>query len=446
MNEDQINTIKKELAWHVQQISVFKWRYKHANSNVDTLLNYFEISEASKKFFNIDQVEELQNLYLQEVTDIANIFGSSNFSSKEKVLNFLEYIRANVLYDNINSRAFLFSDYSARISQSGASAALLGKGVCSSQAKFLRDLLIMSGEDAYAKDVSFLRDGPVTGQHTVTFAKLSDVDSKILLDPTWYNGTLDSVSKSFVSPSLEIYDREELGTLDITLDDIFKARDFVSDFLIEKYGIKQASEELKIQDADSLEKQIRMLVFMEKHLVNPSTLLTYRNMALGERELSQNVALELFYKANNIPFKLDCSGEKSLTTYTTNIDGKMTSIAPLLSFSQDSMDENRLTDKFHYIKDSNGEEQYLWALDEQYKARYEQAIDNARQIRDYSAKDIDSVTKKEESVIDSIVETKTEIETEIETRTETVEEEAEVETEKKRRTKTRTIDFDSFER
>lgn len=39
----------------------------------------------------------------------------------------------------------------AAISQSGINIALLGKGVCASQARFLRDLLLTSGEEAITK-------------------------------------------------------------------------------------------------------------------------------------------------------------------------------------------------------------------------------------------------------------------------------------------------------
>lgn len=64
-----------------------------------------------------------------------------HFSLEEKIMNFLEYIRINGMYESIEEKA-------AILSQEAINIALLGKGVCNSQSRFLELLLLASNEEA----------------------------------------------------------------------------------------------------------------------------------------------------------------------------------------------------------------------------------------------------------------------------------------------------------
>lgn len=45
--------------------------------------------------------------YEEELIRVSEALGDSTFSSKQKMLNFLEYIRINGMYENIDMRNFL---------------------------------------------------------------------------------------------------------------------------------------------------------------------------------------------------------------------------------------------------------------------------------------------------------------------------------------------------
>lgn len=76
-----------------------------------------------------------------------------------------------------------------------------------------------------------------------------------------------------------------------------------------------------------------MLTFMEKHLSPASGSLNCRSVVLGDREIECGKLLELFYKANNIPYILKCSGDKYNSAYITTIDGMESTIYPKVAFS-----------------------------------------------------------------------------------------------------------------
>lgn len=149
------------------------------------LLRYMESSTASKSFFDNVDVDDLMAKYEKELIRVSETLGNSTFSSKQKMFNFLEYIRMNGMYENIDMSKFFVPGTVSAISQSGINIALLGKGVCASQASFLRDLLITSGEDAMTRTVYFIDENGMTeDQHLVTHACSSEDGTNFFLDPT----------------------------------------------------------------------------------------------------------------------------------------------------------------------------------------------------------------------------------------------------------------------
>lgn len=92
-----------------------------------------------------------------------------------------------------------------------------------------------------------------------------------------------------------------------------------------------------------------MLTFMEKHLSPASGSLNCRSVVLGDREIECGKLLELFYKANNIPYILKCSGDKYNSAYITTIDGMESTIYPKVAFFSDR-NNNSLSRKLHFAK------------------------------------------------------------------------------------------------
>lgn len=382
MNNEQKQVIRKEIEEHVVQISSYKETAKRDSdmSEIKRLLQYMESSTASKNFFDNVDVDDLMAKYEEELIKVSEALGNSTFSSKQKMLNFLEYIRINGMYENIDMRNFFMPQTVATISQSGINIALLGKGVCASQARFLRDLLLTSGEEAITKKVYFIdEDGIIEDQHLVTYACSSNNGTNFFLDPTWYNGTINSLEGSFNSADISEQHRSLLSILDVTQEEIESARNKVQEYLIERFQIKDISTQLGIDKASDLDKQIRMLTFMEKHLSPASGSLNCRSVVLGDREIECGKLLELFYKANNIPYILKCSGDKYNSAYITTIDGMESTIYPKVAFFSDR-NNNPLSRKLHFAKNKKDENQYLWAFSDERRQQFMTSINKSRKI------------------------------------------------------------------
>ena len=382
MNNEQKQVIRKEIEEHVAQISSYKETAKRESdmSEIKRLLQYMESSTASKNFFDNVDVDDLMAKYEEELIRVSKALGNSTFSSKQKMLNFLEYIRINGMYENIDMRNFFMPQTVATISQSGINIALLGKGVCASQARFLRDLLLTSGEEAITKKVYFIdEDGIIEDQHLVTYACSSNNGTNFFLDPTWYNGTINSLEGSFNSADISEQHRSLLSILDVTQEEIESARNKVQEYLIERFQIKDISTQLGIDKASDLDKQIRMLTFMEKHLSPASGSLNCRSVVLGDREIECGKLLELFYKANNIPYILKCSGDKYNSAYITTIDGMESTIYPKVAFFSDR-NNNSLSRKLHFAKNKKDENQYLWAFSDERRQQFMTSINKSRKI------------------------------------------------------------------
>ena len=254
------------------------------------------------------------------------------------------------------------------------------EGVCASQARFLRDLLLTSGEEAITKKVYFIdEDGIIEDQHLVTYACSSNNGTNFFLDPTWYNGTINSLEGSFNSADISEQHRSLLSILDVTQEEIESARNKVQEYLIERFQIKDISTQLGIDKASDLDKQIRMLTFMEKHLSPASGSLNCRSVVLGDREIECGKLLELFYKANNIPYILKCSGDKYNSAYITTIDGMESTIYPKVAFFSDR-NNNPLSRKLHFAKNKKDENQYLWAFSDERRQQFMTSINKSRKI------------------------------------------------------------------
>ena len=382
MNNEQKQVIRKEIEEHVAQISSYKETAKRDSdmSGIKRLLQYMESSTASKNFFDNVDVDDLMAKYEEELIRVSKALGNSTFPSKQKMLNFLEYIRINGMYENIDMRNFFMSQTVAAISQSGINIELLGKGVCASQARFLRDLLLTSGEEAITKKVYFIdEDGIIEDQHLVTYACSSNNGTNFFLDPTWYNGTINSLEGSFNSADISEQHRSLLSILDVTQEEIESARNKVQEYLIERFQIKDISTQLGIDKASDLDKQIRMLTFMEKHLSPASESLNCRSVVLGDREIECGKLLEIFYKANNIPYILKCSGDKYNSAYITTIDGMESTIYPKVAFFSDR-NNNPLSRKLHFAKNKKDENQYLWAFSDERRQQFMTSINKSRKI------------------------------------------------------------------
>lgn len=321
---------------------------------------------------------ELIERYLDEISCVSEYLGDSSFSEKQKIINYMEYIRMNGMYENLSRSSVENKVLYAGLSQSGLNIAILGKGVCKSQAEFLSHLLIASDMQAYNEQVQFYdkQTGDYIDSHEVTTAELLE-GKNYFLDPTYYNGSVDSLKGTFDKTNLEEERREKLSILDVTEDEISEARECVQNYLIERYGIKEISRQLELDNCNDLEKQMRILTFIEKNLAPTEYELSIRSAVIGSHEIEVGKLMELFYKANDIPYEIQYGEGKLDTIYKTIIDGTECSIYSIEAFSKI---KSSLSKNLHWTKDEDGTVKRLWEFSEGKKEEIASMIRKGREI------------------------------------------------------------------
>ncbi len=386
MNSEQKEKIEESLKWN------FWDEYEGHIARIHTLRNtvspqidkekynsYMDASSASKAFFSADP-KELIEKYFQEIESVSSFLGDSSYSQKQIILNFMEYIRMSGMYENLPSSSVQNQVAYPMLSQSGLNIAILGKGVCKSQAEFLSHLLIASNMQGYNYQVQFYdkKNGDYIDSHEVVTAELLE-DENYFLDPTFYNGSVESLKGSFDMADLSEERRSTLSILEPTEQEIEDAREIAQNYLIRRFGIKEISEQLGLEDCGDLEKQMRILTFMEKNLAPTNHELSIRSVVMGSHELEVGKLLELFYKANGIPYKIQFYEGKQNTIYTTMIDGVECSLFPRDAFSKTKSD---LSTKLHFTRDDDGNLKYLWAFSNEKKDKMADMIRKGREIAD----------------------------------------------------------------
>lgn len=389
MNSNQRKKIEDILKWsvfdeyegHIANIRTLRGVSgllgQYCPMDVEKYINYMDASSASKAFFSAEP-KELVEKYFEEIESVSSYLGDESYSQKQKILNFMEYIRISGMYENLSSGSVQNQQVYPSISQSGLSIAILGKGVCTSQAEFLSHLLIASDMEAYHYQVQFhdKETGKYIDSHEVVTAEVLDTGN-FFLDPTFYNGSLESLRGSFDMADFTEERRNTLSILDVTEQEIEEARETAQNYLIKRYGIKEISQQLGLESCGDLEKQMRILTFMEKNLAPTNQELAIRSVVMGSHELEVGKLLELFYKANGIPYKMQFDEGKQNTIYTTMIDGVECSIFPRNAFSKTKSD---LSTKLHFTKDDDGNLKYLWAFSNEKKAEMAAMIRKGREI------------------------------------------------------------------
>lgn len=340
-------------------------------------ISYMEASTASKAFFSADP-KELVKKYFAEIESISSYLGDESFSKKQKILNFMEYIRMSGMYENLPKSSVQNQVAYPRISQSGLSIAILGKGVCKSQAEFLSHLLIASDMEAYNYQVQFYdrETGNYIDSHEVVTAEISD-DENFFLDPTWYNGSSESLRGSFDKVDFTEERKKTLSILDTTAQEIEEARENVQNYLIRRYGIEEISQQLGLDSCGDLEKQMRILTFMEKNLAPTNQELSIRSVVMGSHELEVGKLLELFYKANRIPYRILFEEDRLNTIYITMIDSVECNIYPREAFLKT---EPYLSMKLHWTKDKDKKSRFLWEFSREKKDEMATMIRKGRKI------------------------------------------------------------------
>lgn len=331
-----------------------------------SLLKYIKVTPYSKRFFENSNTEYMYDKLKTELKEIVDILGNKHFSLEEKILNFLEYIRLNGMYESIGEKA-------AVLSQDALNIAILGKGVCNSQSKFLELLLIASNEESKTLRIRGVEEN--SSEHQANFVKF-DKDKFYFLDPTAYNGKISSMHYELTDK--DFYGGKPNGLYDFYASEekINEARETVYKYLVERYNIREISEQLHLENLADLEKQATIITYLESILVPSTEKVNFRSIILDGKEIEVGKALELFYYANNIEFKPIFGRPKSNCMFLLKIDDRDAVINPPTLFSKEK-NEEPLSKRWIAIRQADEEFKTIDKLDKDYDGQ--KIIDKCRE-------------------------------------------------------------------
>ena len=349
---------------------------KEASQDV---LQYYSNTQDGRDLLN-DSSDSLYSQYLEQLHTISTTLCGREYTDKEKVLNLYEYIRLAGTYEPY----FENGDKNAigDLSQSGLNIALAGKGVCASQAQFMKDSLLYSGvENSTYLPISLLSmwNGDVRDiGHAVVISELDGQD--YYLDPTNYIGTSDSLSETYgrgemieqeSGNELEGYVDQErfsnVSPLQATEEEISKARSSAAQCLIKQYGIDEISKQLGIAECGDLEKQLLILNYIQANTVDQHGLdYDKKTTLINGQEFEISKAWELFCQANDIEYTID---SRTGTIYKTEIDGKEYN----LNLEKVIGEDQELTPATF-----SSEEGLIWRESDEKKSEYKELVEKTK--------------------------------------------------------------------
>lgn len=262
---------------------------------------YFEQLEKDPNFNYIINSSPMQLFYDYErnLKHIAEMIYNPQFSNKQNVLNVLEYMRIMAMYENVKQKKE--ADFQIiELSRYPIFLSMFGKGVCYSQAKFTRDILLHMGINAvdfYIEiDNNYYKRGI---PHQQTLLNLDN--NYYFIDATDYNGTLDGIQFELQQQNKNKLESSGIRTdFSATQEEIKKSREFVLSKLIKELGIDQISKQLRLEDKEELYKQCVIMAYVETKInltKNIETNIATANMNGVNIEVGK--LIELFLHQNN---------------------------------------------------------------------------------------------------------------------------------------------------
>ena len=291
---------------------------------------YINYSKISKEFYNNFNIEELSNLYMKQINDIAD--SCKNLSTKRKVLYLLELMRLSVMYENIGEKG-------AVLSQAGINSAITGKGVCTSQAKYFRNLLLGCNIESQTLRLHISYEVP---EHETVITKISPNETTIL-DPTYYNGNPSSIPQ-FVNEEKYAYSNLSefnISALNVTEEELENVRKMAREFILRYYGINKILEVIDFDKSSEIDLFSHIIIILQNNLVISRIDEKYRSVVFGNREFEIDKALELLLYYYKIPFKIIYNGLKHECYYNITISSKDYIVSPQNIFKRNSNLINR---------------------------------------------------------------------------------------------------------
>jgi len=350
-----IENIKKEIN---SQLEAYEILIK-SNPVFDSLIKAKEIINQNNRlmqFYNREDTDNIIVEYSEIIDSIRRELIKLENSEKKNILNIYEYIRYMNMYENYKEVMEDFL-YFATLSQSSISSVFLGKGVCAAQARLFRDLI---PNPSRVSTVNFMFDDEpslIKESHDVVLASLND--GVRYLDPTWYNGSRESLKGS--NGKAKFYG-EPVASFDASEEEILASRREVSNILISKLKIDLIIKELLNDEMNEKEKHCAIFTFIESHIIKEELDVSFSSASLNGYIIDSGKLMELFFIAANINHELVFNGNKESTLYKVFVDGQELLLNPPAMYNSKT---GCLTTLLH-IKNIDGKLCYLPCVNKEF--------------------------------------------------------------------------------
>lgn len=323
---------------------------------------YFEQLEKDPNFNYIINSSPMQLFYDYErnLKHIAEMIYNPQFSNKQNVLNVLEYMRIMTMYENVKQKKE--ADFQIiELSRYPIFLSVFGKGVCYSQARFTRDILLHMGINAvdfYTEiDNNYYKRGI---PHQQTLLNLDN--NYYFIDATDYNGTLDGIQFELQQQNKNKLERSGIRTdFSATQEEIKKSREFVLTKLIKELGIDQISKQLRLEEKEELYKQCVIMAYVEKKegnvlisSLNAKMYKTYLHFINQARVDVLQASIKEICRVNHMEIDTFMQSPiQNMKKYAPEINIDPIAMKTLVKDAQDKVQKNR-EEKVAKINDNNG--------------------------------------------------------------------------------------------
>lgn len=281
IEDNKIISVKSKYAW------VYAGFESYANSNNQT-----------RSIFACTDENQLMEIYKEKIKYVCDLINSVANDDMEKLICAMEFMRLMVTYEFIcapgNENNETIKNSSHTFSGSGLNAAITGRGICQSQASFCRDILNELGIDA--------RFYPLYGSNGDHADVL--VENQGILDPTNYIGSINTLAGGHLFKEYGLEGKfSDFTFLDKSIFENCKSR-FQKE-LIKSLGIDKISELLGFDKLNQDDKQFAIWYLITKNIEILDLPINSTTIKVADNSIEISNLLELFYTANNIPFKRD---------------------------------------------------------------------------------------------------------------------------------------------
>ncbi len=325
-------------------------------------------------FANLDY-DKMLKVYKKRVKTAASLIRAISKNHQEEIINTLEYMRIMTTYDYVASA----NDHSDKniiniaenLEGSGLNAAITGRGNCQSQASYCRDILNELGIEARVLEL---------GHKNVDSHADVLIANKIVVDPTNYVGTIESIAGGHL---YEKYNLEQYNPLrSIDQKDFSSICKKMQVALIEYLGISNISELLNLKSYDKTTRQFMIWVLIGKMLTHANKPINSYTINLKGHEIEITRLVELFYIENGISYKRSghIPGKFEGETYDileTILDSEKVKIVPRQNISAVE-NKKAAINPFAYTQDMQSTKTYK----EKYKVARDYIVNNYFKVED----------------------------------------------------------------